>query len=64
MLVAEIAVELGARGVHTDSLFDRLEALLLYDLRHREHLGDRLDRHFGSDVACRMDLAGHERDAE
>ena len=59
-------VEARAGGVDTDPLRDRLESLLLDDLRHREHLRDRLDRDFGLDVAGGVDLAvsGDQRDAE
>ena len=43
-----------------------VESLLLDHLRHREDLGDRLDRHLGLDVAGGVDLAvgGDQRDAE
>ena len=42
------------------------EPLLLDDLRHREDLGDRLNRDLGLDVAGREDLAvdGDQRNAE
>ena len=59
-------VEARAGRVDADPLLDRLEALLLDDLRHREDLRDRLDRDLGLDVAGGVDLAvgGHQRDAE
>ena len=59
-------VEARAGGVDADPLFDRLEPLFLDDLGHREHLGDRLDRDFGLEVAGGVDLAvgGDQRDAE
>ena len=59
-------VEAGAGRVDADPLLDRLEPLLLDDLRHREDLRDRLDRDLGLDVAGGVDLAvgRHQRDAE
>ena len=59
-------VEPGAGRVDADPLLDRVEALLLDHLRHREDLGDRLNRDLGLDVAGGVDLAvdGHQRDAE
>jgi hypothetical protein len=43
----------------TPIAFDRVEALFLDDLRHREDLRDRLNRNLGLDVAGRVDLAVH-----
>ena len=59
-------VEPRAGRVDADPLLDRVEALLLDDLRHREDLGDRLNRDLGLDVAGGVDLAVHrdQRDAE
>ena len=59
-------VEPRARRIDADSFLDRLGTLLLDDLRHREDLGDRLDRDLGLDVAGRIDFAvdGDQRDAE
>ena len=59
-------VEARAGRVDADPLLDRLEPLLLDDLRHREDLRDRLDRDLGLDVAGGVDLAvgRHQRDAE
>jgi hypothetical protein len=59
-------VEARARGIHADPVRNGIQALLLHHLRHREDLGDRLNRYFGLDVAGGVDLAvrRHERDAE
>ena len=59
-------VEARAGRVDADLLLDRLEPLLLDDLRHREDLRDRLDRDLGLHVAGGVDLAvgGHHGDAE
>jgi hypothetical protein len=59
-------IEARAGCVDADPLLDRVQSLLLNDLRHREHFRDRLDRHFSLHVAGGDDLAvnGHQCDTE